>query len=153
MQSEAKLLNILILKWLNLQGWVELRDIQEKAIRPILSAKKDVIISAATASGKTEAAFLPAISKILDDKLPGIRIIYISPLKALINDQFKRLEMIAHTLKINVTPWHGDVSQGKKNKVFNLPEGIILITPESFESLLINHNNWCKERRKDCACW
>ncbi|MEE1340679.1 MAG: DEAD/DEAH box helicase [Succinivibrionaceae bacterium] len=151
MQSEAKLLNILILKWLNLQGWVELRDIQEKAIRPILSAKKDVIISAATASGKTEAAFLPAISKILDDKLPGIRIIYISPLKALINDQFKRLEMIAHTLKINVTPWHGDVSQGKKNKVFNLPEGIILITPESFESLLINHNNWCKENLKNLS--
>ena len=63
MQSEAKLLNILILKWLNLQGWVELRDIQEKAIRPILSAKKDVIISAATASGKTEAAFLPSLEK------------------------------------------------------------------------------------------
>src|SRR5574344_1426239 len=84
MQSKANLLNPLIQKWLNLQGWTNLHEVQENAIEPILDCKEDIIIRAATASGKTEAAFLPACTKILLNKTNGIKIIYISPLKALI---------------------------------------------------------------------
>ncbi len=151
MPSNAKLLHSLILKWIHNQGWQSLHDIQELAIKPILEGNNDIIISAATASGKTEAAFLPAITKILNDKEIGIRIVYISPLKALINDQYKRLDAICHSLKVNVTPWHGDISNSKKSKLFNIPDGILLITPESLESLLINHHSWCKESLKSVA--
>jgi ATP-dependent helicase Lhr and Lhr-like helicase len=145
MQSKANLLNPLIQKWLNLQGWTNLHEVQENAIEPILDCKEDIIISAATASGKTEAAFLPACTKILLNKTNGIKIIYISPLKALINDQYKRIEALGHATGIPVTPWHGDIGDNKKQKMFTNPNGILLITPESLESLLINHKDWCKD--------
>jgi ATP-dependent Lhr-like helicase len=88
----------------------------EKALDPILSGDRDVLISASTAAGKTEAFFLPACSKIADIQ-NGFGILYISPLKALINDQFRRLESLGEELKLSITPWHGDSSQGRKNSV------------------------------------
>ena len=127
------------------KNWQSLLPIQQNSIKPILSRKTDVIISASTASGKTEAAFLPALTAINQTKdLPGVRILYISPLKALINDQFRRLEEMSEFLKIKVTPWHGDVSASKKSSLINNPSGVILTTPESLESLLINHVEWIK---------
>ncbi|WP_406043513.1 DEAD/DEAH box helicase [Succinimonas sp.] len=151
MDTNVNYLHPVILKWLNRQGWTHLHDIQEKAILPILRAQDDIIISAATASGKTEAAFLPACTAILSKKLPGVRIIYISPLKALINDQYKRINALGEATGIPVTPWHGDISSSHKKNLFQLPEGIILITPESLESLLINHQKWCKEALKNLS--
>lgn len=127
------------------KGWQELKPIQNNAVKPILERKTDVIISASTASGKTEAAFLPALTAIASSKeLKGIRILYVSPLKALINDQYRRLEEMTEFLDVKVTPWHGDVSASKKNKLMDEPEGVILTTPESLESLLINHVQWIK---------
>ena len=100
------------------KNWQSLLPIQENSVKPILERKTDVIISASTASGKTEAAFLPALTAINQTKdLRGIRILYISPLKALINDQYRRLEEMTEFLKIKVTPWHGDVSANKKNNL------------------------------------
>ena len=128
------------------KNWQSLLPIQENSVKPILERKTDVIISASTASGKTEAAFLPALTAINQSKdLRGIRILYISPLKALINDQYRRLEEMTEFLKIKVTPWHGDVSANKKNNLMNSPSGVILTTPESLESLLINHVQWIKD--------
>ncbi len=116
MSATVDLLHPYVKKWLNRKGWTQLYEIQEKAIKPILECQSDVIISAATASGKTEAAFLPACSKILEnEQLNGIRIIYISPLKALINDQYKRIEDLGETCNIKVTPWHGDINENLKN--------------------------------------
>ena len=116
------------------KGWQELKPIQNNAVKPILERKTDVIISASTASGKTEAAFLPALTAIASSKeLKGIRILYVSPLKALINDQYRRLEEMTEFLDVKVTPWHGDVSASKKNKLMDEPEGVILTTPESLE--------------------
>ncbi len=149
MTSSVDLLHHNILKWLNRQGWTKLHDIQENAIRPILEAQDDVIISAATASGKTEAAILPACSKILSQPKDGIRLIYISPLKALINDQYKRLGAIGDVINIPVTPWHGDIGNHKKERLFTHASGILLITPESLESLLINHTTWCMSALKN----
>jgi ATP-dependent Lhr-like helicase len=145
MHEYTNTLHPLVLKWLNLQGWTKLHDIQRNAIPAILEAKSDLIISAATASGKTEAALLPALSKILSDQKSGIRIIYISPLKALINDQNKRLDAMCQVLKLKATPWHGDIANSTKNNLFSIPDGILLITPESLESLMINHHQWCKK--------
>lgn len=138
-----KLLDHRIQKWLFKQGWPDLREIQKKSIPPILAGKSDVLISASTAAGKTEAFFLPACSAIADD-IDGFGILYISPLKALINDQYRRLESLCDLLDMPVVPWHGDSPQSIKNKAKKNPRGVLLITPESLESLLIRDPKWVK---------
>ncbi|WP_230657412.1 DEAD/DEAH box helicase [Psychrobacter sp. I-STPA10] len=157
-------------RWLFNQGWYGLREIQCKAVAPILSAQTDVLISASTASGKTEAFFLPACSALMAQSNiyqshkekhqggyeerheksnkhsgSGVGILYISPLKALINDQYRRLQSLADLLDLQVTPWHGDSAKSGKIKQKKSPSGIILITPESLESLLIRDASWVKQ--------
>lgn len=142
------LLHPLIQKWVWNQDWNELRDVQEKAAKPILSAKQDVIISAATASGKTEAAFLSICTVLLNSRFAleekgnkppkGVKVLYISPLKALINDQYNRLDAFCESLEIPVHRWHGDVSASHKKKAVEVTEGILLITPESLEAMFVN---------------
>src|ERR1035437_2566304 len=139
------LLDEKVQRWVWSQDWEELRDIQEKSIEPILSGNTDVIISSPTASGKTEAAFLPIFSKLINNRVKGIQAIYISPLKALINDQFERLYNLSDQLEIPVHKWHGDISYSYKMKLLQDPQGILQITPESLESLFINHFSQCKK--------
>ena len=115
MIEELEKLDIRVQKWLFKQGWPDLREIQKRAIQPILSGDRDVLISASTAAGKTEAFFLPACSAVADVS-NGFSILYISPLKALINDQYRRLGSLTEMLDMEVTPWHGDSSQAKKKK-------------------------------------
>ncbi|MFI3222187.1 MAG: DEAD/DEAH box helicase [Methylococcaceae bacterium] len=119
------------------EGWDSLRDAQEMAIPLILKADRDVIVAAATATGKTEAAFLPALTYMLQHDGAGL-IIYISPLKALINDQFDRFDRLCGQLNIPVWPWHGDVSASIKARFLSKRNGILLITPESLEAMLCN---------------
>lgn len=123
-------------RWIWAQGWSQLRPIQAMAVAPILSGRTDLIISAATAGGKTEAAFLPIFSRLLQEPAASIRVLGVSPLKALINDQHRRLSEIGDQLQIPVTPWHGDIAANRKQKVLKNPAGIVLITPESLEALL-----------------
>ncbi len=92
---ELQRLDERIRRWIWEQRWTELRDLQELAIQPILSARGDVILSAATASGKTEAAFFPICTHILAQPAPAVRVLAVSPLKALINDQYRRLGDLA----------------------------------------------------------
>ncbi|WP_428304403.1 DEAD/DEAH box helicase [Lacipirellula sp.] len=122
-------------------GWTELRQIQSDAILSVLNLDHDLIISAATASGKTEAAFLPIISRLTEAPADSIAALYVSPLKALINDQFRRLEELCEHAEIPVHRWHGDVSQSAKSKLVKNPSGILLTTPESLESLFINRSS------------
>lgn len=128
-----------IQKWIRAQGWQELRHIQSQAVHAIVSGDADLIIAATTAGGKTEAAFLPLISQVLDDpaQMGGFDLLYIGPLKALITDQAGRLEDICREAEIPVTPWHGDVSASVKTRALKSPRGILLITPESLEALFI----------------
>ncbi|GKV94958.1 DEAD/DEAH box helicase [Pectobacterium aroidearum] len=144
MSSAYDSLDPRVRKWVYKQGWSALRPLQESAIPVVLARDQDVLISAGTAAGKTEAFFLPACSAIADIT-SGFGIIYISPLKALINDQHRRLESLGEALDMPVTPWHGDVPQSKKKKIRTGPAGILLITPESLESLLINSSGWIKQ--------
>lgn len=131
------LLDERIQRYLWVERWEELRDVQEQAIPLVLPADKDVLIAAATAAGKTEAAFLPALTRLLSESPPGL-IIYISPLKALINDQFGRLDRLCEHLEIPVWPWHGDVSASLKARFVRNPSGVLLITPESLEAMFCN---------------
>jgi ATP-dependent Lhr-like helicase len=132
--------------WLWAQKWGALRPVQEAAIHAVLDfPTRDVILSAPTASGKTEAAFLPLCTRLLAHQdggsvgAAGIDVLYISPLKALINDQFGRLDRLCEALEIHVHRWHGDVSASRKQQVFRKPNGILLITPESLEALFVRH--------------
>lgn len=128
-------------RWVWRQKWPSLRDVQEKAIPAILDGG-DVVISARTAAGKTEAAFLPLISRVLaksegQDRDVGFSLLYVSPLKALINDQHRRLESLAELCELPLHRWHGDVSGDAKKRARERPYGIVLITPESLEALLV----------------
>lgn len=136
--SSFFLLDERIQRWIWESRWSALRDVQEQSIPVILTADQDVILAASTASGKTEAAFMPILTRLLQDESTGC-VIYVSPLKALINDQWKRLEQLCERLEIRVHPWHGDISASRKKQFLKKPSGIVLITPESLEAMLMNH--------------
>jgi ATP-dependent helicase Lhr and Lhr-like helicase len=138
--SSFHLLDERIQRFIWAEGWEELRDAQEQAIPLIVKADRDVIIAAATAAGKTEAAFFPALTHLLAIGGEGL-IVYISPLKALINDQFGRLDRLCENLEIPVWPWHGDISSTSKTRFLAKRHGVLLITPESLEALLCNRGS------------
>lgn len=132
-----------IQRWIAEQhGWTTLRPAQSAAVDPVLEGRDDVIITAPTAGGKTEAAFFPICSRLVHDRDnggtgAGIEAVYVSPLKALINDQYDRLELLCANLDIPVHRWHGDVPASAKARVRRSPEGIVIITPESFEAMFV----------------
>ncbi len=119
-------------------GWKEIREVQQEAIRTVYQTDNHLLVCAQTAGGKTEAAFLPVISKLADEPKDSVQAIYVGPLKALINDQFRRLEDLCEHLEIPVHRWHGDVPGNQKKRLRENPAGILLITPESLESNFVN---------------
>lgn len=138
------LLHEKVRRWVWKQGWTELRDIQERSIPILLDGKHDLIIAAGTASGKTEAAFLPIVSRLAwDDRTAGtgFQALYVSPLRALINDQFGRIETLCEEIELPVTKWHGDVSASVKERARKRPRGILLTTPESLEAILVRRGS------------
>ena len=134
--SAFELLAKPVQRWVWRQHWPSLHDIQEQATSPILGGR-DVLISSATASGKTEAAFLPICSALQDTAAGSLGVIYIAPLKALINDQRRRLEELFECIDAPVTPWHGDIPAHVKRRLVERPRGALLITPESLEALFV----------------
>ncbi len=135
--SSFALLDERIQRWIWQEGWTALRDAQEKAIPALIEADRDVIIAAATAAGKTEAAFFPILTRLLRTEPNVGSVLYISPLKALINDQWGRLSQLCESLEIPVIPWHGDIAAGRKRRFIRDPKGILLTTPESLEALFV----------------
>lgn len=126
-----------IQEYIRRERWDELRPVQLAAIPAILDADNHVLLSSGTASGKTEAAFLPIISALIEQPPESVGVLYISPLKALINDQFQRLDGLLEGSDIPVQGWHGDVAQGAKQRFLRKGRGILQITPESLESMLL----------------
>lgn len=123
--------------------WEELHGNQVAACEVIFDSDDNLLLSSGTASGKTEAAFLPILTELYQKPSRSVGVMYISPLKALINDQFKRLELLLRDSNIPVTRWHGDASLSAKSRLMKNPEGILQITPESLESLLTNRRGTC----------
>ena len=122
-------------------GWESLRAIQVAAGDAVFNSDDNILLSASTASGKTEAAFFPILTLFSEDMPSSVGAIYIGPLKALINDQFMRLNDLCEEADIPVWHWHGDVSQSHKNKLLKHPSGILQITPESLEALLLHKHS------------
>ncbi|WP_316828589.1 DEAD/DEAH box helicase [Pedobacter miscanthi] len=132
-----ELLSAPIRRYIRDKRWESLRPIQSHAIAHIIQSDKHIILSSKTASGKTEAAFLPMLSK-LDYTRRGVKILYVSPLIALINDQFNRIEELCEYLEVPVTKWHGEAKRSAKEALLKSPDGVVLITPESIEAMLVN---------------
>ena len=119
-------------------GWQMLRGVQNAAADVLFNTDENLLLTASTASGKTEAAFFPILTLLEENPSSSVGVLYIAPLKALINDQFSRLNFICEEADIKVTRWHGDVTRTGKRKLLKKPSGILQITPESLESLMIN---------------
>ncbi len=123
------------------RSWDSLRQVQIEAARCIFETSNHLLLTTSTASGKTEAAFFPILSEFGEDMPHSIGVLYIAPLKSLINDQFARMEDVLRESGVPVTHWHGDVAASHKKKLLEDPRGILQITPESLESMLINRSN------------
>ena len=121
-------------------SWENLRAVQVAAAEVIFETDEHVLLTASTASGKTEAAFFPIITLFSEEPPASVGCIYIGPLKALINDQFTRLNDLCRTAEIPVWHWHGDVAQSHKARLMKRPSGILQITPESLEALLLHRH-------------
>lgn len=121
--------------------WDTLKEAQVGACRVLFDSPNHLLIASGTASGKTEAAFFPALTELYERPSASVGILYIGPLKALINDQFERLNDMLREAGIPVRHWHGDVSQAEKAKLLKRPSGVLQITPESLEGLLMNKPN------------
>ena len=122
-------------------GWNELRRVQIEAAHEIYFTERNILISSETASGKTEAVLFPILSLMEKESPENFIVLYISPLKALINDQFSRMETLLSESHLPVFRWHGDVDQNHKSSFFKIPSGLLQITPESLESLLCRKHN------------
>ena len=123
------------------QSWDSLRAVQIAAARTLFENDHHLLLTSSTASGKTEAAFFPILADLWADPPSSIGALYIAPLKSLINDQFSRMEALLDETGITVTHWHGDVAASHKRKLLETPRGILQITPESLESMLMNRSN------------
>lgn len=121
--------------------WDELRDVQTAACSILFDTNLNLLLSSGTASGKTEAAFLPVLTLLEQNPSRSVGVLYVSPLKALINDQFYRLEELLEEGHIPVTKWHGDVSSAAKDRLLRNPQGILQITPESLEAMLMRRSS------------
>ena len=129
----------------NSLGWKKLNAIQKKAIPSVLSGN-DTLILAPTASGKTEAALIPIFSEILNNHLEPVSVLYVSPLKALINDMHNRIEKWGNHFGLTATKWHGDVDRYQKDKFTKNPTDFLSTTPESLEVILMNRTSGEKEK-------
>lgn len=130
-----------IAEYIYKNGWKELRPVQLEAARVLFDTDNNLLLSSTTASGKTEAAFFPIISMLSERPITSFGCIYIAPLKSLINDQFLRLDELLDLSGVPVFHWHGDVSASHKTRALKAPGGILQITPESLESMLMNRSN------------
>lgn len=121
-------------------GWTEMREVQVRAAAAAFDTDKHILLASGTASGKTEAAFLPILTQLHERPSSTVGVLYIGPLKALINDQFLRLGDLCVEADIPVTAWHGDISASKKKALLKNPQGILQITPEALEGLVLNRS-------------
>ena len=134
----------------NSLGWRSLRSLQDQTIEPIL-AGEHVLAMAPTAGGKTEAAIFPILSKMLTEDSRGLTVIYLCPLRALLNNLHLRLGSYADLVGRRVGLWHGDVTQSQRKQLLADPPDILLTTPESLEAMLVStgvdHHAWLAQLR------
>ena len=144
----------------NTLGWGDLRPTQRDAIAPI-HAGEDVLLLAPTAGGKTEAAFLPLLSRAASESWSGLSVLYVCPLKALLNNLEPRLSRYASFVGRTVGFWHGDVGEPARKRILRDPPDVLLTTPESLRrsgvgphrpSVFAKRRPCSRRRRTACLC-
>jgi ATP-dependent Lhr-like helicase len=126
------------------KGWTSgLTEIQKKAI-PVLLNEEDCIIEAPTAGGKTEAVLFPTFTNAAKRKTDSIQVLYLAPLRALLNDIETRAEKYASACGLHSFKWHGDVNQKDKVEAIQEPPQVLLTTPESLEAILLRKSEWVR---------
>jgi ATP-dependent Lhr-like helicase len=123
----------------NTLGWPGLRALQEEAITPLTDGA-DAVLIAPTAGGKTEAACFPLLSRMAQEKWDGTSILYVCPLKALLNNLLSRLETYTSWLGRSAALWHGDVTHSRRKRILHERPDVLLTTPESLEAMLVSAN-------------
>src|SRR5256885_1829248 len=118
-------------------GWRSLRPVQDLTIDAVLDGCNSVVL-APTAGGKTEAAMFPLLSRILTENIRPVAVLYICPIRALLNNQEERLQSYARMVGLEVFKWHGDVSDSRKQSFRSTPADVLMTTPESLEVMLIS---------------
>ena len=131
----------------NSLGWRSLRPLQEQAIDPVLDGRH-ALLGAPTAGGKTEAAVLPLLSRMVEQSWPGLSVLYVCPLRALLNNLHPRLEGYCELLGRRAGMWHGDVGASERKAILREPPDLLLTTPESIEAMLMSPS-----RRRRAAAW
>ena len=134
----------------NSLGWRDLREVQSLSIDAYLDGNNMVVL-APTAGGKTESAFFPVMSQMLEESWEGISVLYVSPIKALLNNQYQRLQKYMQLVGRRAALWHGDTPQGERKRILTEPPDLLLTTPESLEVMLvsskIDHHRFFKNIR------
>jgi ATP-dependent helicase Lhr and Lhr-like helicase len=128
---------VLVHHIVNSLGWRSLRALQDQAVGPVLDGA-DALLLAPTAGGKTEAAVFPLLTAMEQQRWPGLSVIYVCPLKALLNNLLPRLEHYASWLGRRAAVWHGDVAASARQRILREPPDLLLTTPESLEAMLIS---------------
>lgn len=121
----------------NSLGWRDLREVQSLSIEAYMGGA-NLVILAPTAGGKTESAFFPVISQMLEESWSGISILYVSPIKALLNNQEQRLDTYLRLVGRQAALWHGDTTQGERKRILTEQPDCLLTTPESLEVMLVS---------------
>jgi ATP-dependent Lhr-like helicase len=121
----------------NSLGWRSLRPLQEHAIDPVAEGRH-VLLGAPTAGGKTEAALFPLLSRMVDQRWPGLSVLYVCPLRALLNNLYPRVQGYCDLLGHRASIWHGDIGDAERKRVLAEPPGVLLTTPESIEAMLMS---------------
>lgn len=137
--SSAELHPVLLHHIVNTLGWRDLRPLQHAAIEPVL-AGADALLLAPTAGGKTEAGVFPLLSRMASDNWQGTSVIYLCPIKALLNNLLPRLEGYASWIGRRAALWHGDVTSTRRKQILRDQPDILLTTPESLEAMLVSAN-------------
>lgn len=121
----------------NSLGWSSLRPLQETAIEPLLAGEHALLL-APTAGGKTEAAFFPLLSRMMTEGWPPLSLLYVCPLRALLNNLESRLYHYCSVVGRRVALWHGDIGDTARRRILSDPPDCLLTTPESLEVMLIS---------------
>ncbi len=121
----------------NTLGWTTLRPLQRDALAPVRRGD-DALLLAPTAGGKTEAAAFPVLTRMADEDWAGLSVIYLCPLKALLNNLLPRLEVYGTWAGRRVALWHGDTPASRRKSMLVDPPNLLLTTPESLESMLVS---------------
>ncbi len=121
----------------NSLGWRSLRPLQAAAVEPVRSGD-DCVLIAPTAGGKTEAAVFPLLSSMVQEQWSGLSVLYVTPLRALLNNLHPRITSYGDWLGRRVGLWHGDVGDSARKRILADPPDILLTTPESLEAMLVS---------------